>query len=97
MGLDPKELIDIPGAGRAEVACRAMGAWDESRAPGAGVWRVEVWATVTVTQTVTVSAETEEEAERLAVCQARADQGEWVWERAGDVEPEGTTAWEARA
>ena len=59
MDLDPKELIDIPGAGRAEVACRAAGAWDEGRAPNAVAWEVEVWATVTVSQRVKVRAMSE--------------------------------------
>lgn len=96
MDLDPKELIDIPGAGRAEAACRAAGAWDEGRAPDAVAWEVEVWATVTVSQRVKVRAMSEGEAMRLAICQANADQAEWVWEKGiVEVEAAGATAWEA--
>ncbi len=92
--LNPKDLIEIPGAGRAEVACRATGAWDEGRAPDALTWEVEVWAVTTVTQMVKVRARTQEEAGRLAKCQASAD-ADWRLSR-HDVEADGPVAWEVR-
>lgn len=74
--VDVKDLIDIPGAGRAEVALRAIGAWDDERAPGAVKWIVTVYASVPAAQQVTVRAATREEAEKLG--QARAvERGNW--------------------
>ena len=38
--LDPKDLVDVPGAGRAEVALRACGFWDDAAACDARWWSV---------------------------------------------------------
>ncbi len=61
-----KDLINIPGAGRAEVALRAVGAWDDGRAPDAVEWQVTVYATVAARQTIVVRAVSSADAEKLA-------------------------------
>lgn len=42
LSLDPRDLINIPGAGRAEVALRACGYWDDGASPLARLWLVEI-------------------------------------------------------
>lgn len=74
--VDVKDLIDIPGAGRAEVALRAIGAWDDERAPGAVEWDVTVFATMEAVQTMTVRALTEAEAKKLVAAKAM-DRDRW--------------------
>ena len=39
---DPRDLIDIPGFGRAEVALRACGLWDDGRDTAAIEWTVHL-------------------------------------------------------
>ena len=79
--LNPHDLINLPGAGRAEEAVRKAGAWDEGIAPDAVDWRVTVYATVTVTQEVSVRAATEAIAKRLGTIAAESAQGNWEWDR----------------
>lgn len=63
---DPKDLINIPGAGRAETALRATGAWDDSRHPDAVDWTVRIYGEVQVAGQVVVQAADAGTAERLA-------------------------------
>ena len=63
---DPKDLINIPGAGRAETALRATGAWDDSQHPDALDWTVLCYGTVDVAGQIAVRAADAITAERLA-------------------------------
>lgn len=83
--VDPKDLIDIPGAGRAEVACRAAGAWDEERAEDAAEWSVDVYAAAPVVWSGMVRAVSEEDARRIAIAKAHA---EGRWENNGEAKDE---------
>lgn len=70
----------MPGAGKAEAAVRAAGAWDEARAPGAVTRQVIVYATITAHQIVRVKAASEEAARDLAKAKAVKD-GAWDYSR----------------
>lgn len=78
--LDPKALIDMPGAGAAQKAVRDAGAWDEGLAPGAVHYEVMVFATVTFRQIVRVKASSEAIAMDIAGAEA-VRQGAWDWSR----------------
>lgn len=62
----PQDLINIPGAGRAEVALRAFGMWDDGRDESAIEWNVYLTDPLLGCAECTVMATSEEQAIRAA-------------------------------